>query len=144
MRNYDDLSGADFLVAYFEDVGITDKEISLYASWKGFWGTEGVLPNEEGFAYAKERAERIINYRSTTLEQILENEDCAPWAWPTAESFQRILTPDRIPRTNEDIYGIYLCFYNDNTYLFGIGKEEIGISKDMVANGTWFVYTFCD
>lgn len=144
MNKYYNLHGADFLIAYFKDLGITDEEISLYASWKGFWGIAKTLPNEEGLAYAKERAGRIIDYRSTTLDQILEDEDCTPWAWPTAESFQPILTPDRIPQTNEDVYGIYSCIYNCSTYYFGIGKEEVQISQDMIANGKWYVYTFCD
>ena len=143
-RKYQVLAGVSFLKAYFKDHGITDREIDLCERWGWGVSNSNLIPNDEGMKYAQKRTESIKAYRSITLEQIEKNIGHYPWEWPTAMSFQKIVAARCIPKSNEDVYGVYTCVYNGREYYFGVGREEVPITEDMRQNGVWYVYRWSD
>ncbi len=140
---YQGLSGRSFLIAYFKDHGITDEEIEWYGRWGGF-PNNSFLANAKGLQYAEQRTKCIIGYRSATVEDIHENRCTAPWEWRYAKDFQKVSCLERIPDNIPVKHGIYLCFYQNEYFYFGIAKEEAPITEDMRQNGKWYVYTWAD
>ena len=126
---YDGLKNAEFLKVYFRDHGITDEEITLYATWDGFLNLgKGIENDEEGMNYARNRVESIIAYRDMTIDDLRKNYDRAPWAWPSAMSFQELCfySPDRM-RGNVKGRDIYLCVYdNERFFLMLEKKSQVG------------------
>ena len=145
-HKYDDMKGADFLVAFFRDNGITEEEIRLYSRWNagGFGVSSRLVADNDGLEYAQKRVRSILEYRKLSAEDVLKNmcdTEKIPWTWPSAMKFQPLLRP---PRSQKDVTGIYHCTYKGKSHLFGIGKEEVPITEDMSKNGLWSVYTWCD
>ncbi len=140
---YEGLKGAAFLKAYFHDHGVTEEEIDQYWCWGGFMVRQDLTADEEGLAYAARRVKKIIDYRDMTVEDVLHDESVAPWFWPTAKHFEEMLYREP-PDSNGVGACIISCYYKGNSYLFGIGKEEVEITEDMRKNGKWHIYTFSD
>ena len=146
---YDGMKNGEFLINYFRDHGITEDEIKLYKAWGGFRDLGRGLQNDErGMAYAKDRVESLKAYRDITLEDLREDYNHTPWAWPTAMCFRRLydVSPSSI-RSNLNGEGdIYLCVYEDKQYFFNVGKEEPQGEElvELLLRGSWSVYTYSD
>ena len=146
---YDGMKNEEFLVNYFRDHCITEDEIALYRSWGGFQDLgRGVQNDEHGMAYAQELVESIIAYRDITLDDLRENYNNTPWAWPSAMRFQKIYNgyPSSIGGSLNGRVEIYLCIYEDKEYFFNVGKEEPqgGELQELLIHGSWLVYTYSD
>lgn len=145
--NPSELSGADFLRWYFRNNGITENEIRLCTEWGIFDNCRNTRNNEEGRAYAAGMTAKIKRYRGLTVDDLRKDYNDAPWAWPSAMRFQKVLwksvrdilvIPGRPP--------ILMCYYGGKQYFFNVGKEEpFGEALDkMIDEGEWYTYTYCD
>jgi len=139
---YENLSGEEFLVNYFRNHGITEDEIDLCYFWGHFLELNNLKANEKGLDYAASRTRKMIDYRLKTAEDVVKNYIDTPWAWQTAMDFSKLRKEP--PKSNDEIYAITLCIYKNNSYLFGVGKEEVKITENMRKNGRWYVYTYSD
>ncbi len=145
--NLTELGGAAFLKAYFRTHGITEREICLCEGWEIFDNCRGLQCDAEGIEYADRMTEKIKRYRTLTKDDLRTDYDDAPWAWPSAMRFQKVLwksvrdvltLPGRLP--------ILMCHYKGNRYFFNVGKEEpFGDALEkMIDEGEWYIYTYSD
>ncbi len=140
---YQGLYGREFLIAYLKDHGVTDDEIEWYREWGGL-PINGIPTNAKGLLLAEKATKEIIQYRTATVEDLQKNKRTAPWEWPNAKKFQKVSYLECIPDSIPVRYGIYLCYYQNKHYYYGIAKEETPITEDMRQNGEWYVYTWAD
>lgn len=139
---YKNLTGREFLTAYFLDHGITEREIELYESWDCFCECDRIFPDEKGLEYAARRVDELIRYRDKTGEEVAQKMADAPWYGMWTHDFRKLCR--KPPKNNESVSCILGCIYQGKWLLFGIGKEEVEITEDMRKNGKWSAFTYVD
>jgi hypothetical protein len=82
-------------------------------------------------------AKEINNY----ISKFWYERELLPWEH-CAMKFYEIKEP-YISR-NIALKSIMRCFYKDEVFFFNIGIEEPAITKEMIINGDWQIYTWAD
>ena len=139
--------GAAFLKSYFRMMGVTDPEIKLCREWGIFDNCTDLCGDANGYKYAEEMVRKIKQYRTMTHDDLRENYNGAPWAWPSAMCFQKVLWDSvREVRCLPGRPSILMCEYRGNRYFFNVGKEEPSgaVLEKMLDDGEWYVYTYRD